>query len=621
MGARRLESSRPPDINVYASDMVSPQKLQFAIERQNVPISPLEELGFLTQMRNQIDPSGRRVPNATQDTEDRPMADTGLDRRFSMVSIETMATTGRLLDHLDLNDEENEIDWAKYNGRLFEQVQTRNQGHRQDRNQMVKQLAEKRLPQRPDEHRNGSIDSMKLGYSAPNQSTPVVASPPIHNNAPVKPSGSFNEHKKQSNSSDQLRKTPKGIPDKVLQPSGVDQLRRAPNFPSDHLLTTNGLDRNRRVKNNSIDYKTATDQYRRAPVIPEVRDKLSDQSRRTPSDSKLQNYVSADKFPSLNRRFVKVQKEPDNIHENNTTNIVTPVGTPQKSELLQPSPFLTPTKFAKDFSDQFETPSPKKRSSPLIIKKIPERPKHVHSFSNPVNLITNSLLSTPKNNSHGSKTPLKRTPSTPSNSTLSRQRLDIDRLIFSRRDEVNPETRVALAIELKYKNQPQELSYQLQIAAEQGNKDAMLLYGLSLRYGYGVKRDERQSFLWLCRGAEVDLIRTYKFDIEPFELLDEEMPKTPIEPLASTLLEIGKSYVNGWGVERDENYGIQFIEKSASLGFTELMLEAGSIWMTKGPNRKKNLHRSASWYRLADKFGETIPGNEWIYKSKYMEKV
>ncbi|ODV60606.1 Dsf2p ASCRUDRAFT_24010, partial [Ascoidea rubescens DSM 1968] len=82
--------------------------------------------------------------------------------------------------------------------------------------------------------------------------------------------------------------------------------------------------------------------------------------------------------------------------------------------------------------------------------------------------------------------------------------------------------------------------------------------------------------------------------------------------------EIGMSFINGWGVERNENKGLEFVEKSASLGYVEAMVEAGNIWSKKGSHRKKNLYRAAVWYRFADKRGAKLIGTSWIYKEKYM---
>lgn len=216
------------------------------------------------------------------------------------------------------------------------------------------------------------------------------------------------------------------------------------------------------------------------------------------------------------------------------------------------------------------------------------RPTHKHTTSNPLVMTQNGLCETPV-------------------SGHTNRRFTSQSLI--------PEDRVSLAVQLRNTGNAKEASYQLQIAANQGSRDAMLLYGLSLRYGYGVRKDEKASFLWLCRSADLEL--DFKFEIDPFDLKKPDLPAKLPEPLAPALFEVGVSYIRGMGTDKDELLGIQIVEKAASLGYVDAMCQAGQFWSKKSHHRKKNLHRAAAWFRLAEQFGAKLIGNSWIYKPKY----
>lgn len=184
------------------------------------------------------------------------------------------------------------------------------------------------------------------------------------------------------------------------------------------------------------------------------------------------------------------------------------------------------------------------------------------------------------------------------------------------------EARVKKALQLRKQGNPREASYQLSIAAHHGSKNAMLLYGLSLRYGYGLRVDAKQSFAWICKAADFDatLDANHNFGIDPFNLTESSIPKVPPEPEAKAFFEIGVAYLNGIGVDKNENRALQFLEKSASLGEVEAMSQAGLLWQKKGQGRKKDLNRSAAWLRFAEARGAQSYGNSWIYKEKYMKR-
>ncbi|ODV86910.1 hypothetical protein CANARDRAFT_174942 [[Candida] arabinofermentans NRRL YB-2248] len=195
---------------------------------------------------------------------------------------------------------------------------------------------------------------------------------------------------------------------------------------------------------------------------------------------------------------------------------------------------------------------------------------------------------------------------------------------------LTPEARVSMAIALRKSGQSKDAAYQLSIAGNQGNIEGMLLYGLSLRYGYGVRKDDRLSFLWICKAGKIDIQKPggYHFDIDPKKLIDSSSGKSmkAKEPECSIFFEIGQAYTHGWGCERDPDQGLEFFELSGSLGYTDAMCEAGTMWCSSNGKkrngqsqpRKKNLSRAAAWFRLAVQSGVELVGSSWIYKDKYL---
>ncbi|VEU23759.1 DEKNAAC104833 [Brettanomyces naardenensis] len=187
---------------------------------------------------------------------------------------------------------------------------------------------------------------------------------------------------------------------------------------------------------------------------------------------------------------------------------------------------------------------------------------------------------------------------------------------------LTPESRVSMAIALRKSGQSKEAAYQLHVAADQGNVEAMFLYGLSLRYGYGVAKDERSSFLWVCKSGGIVPDRVYHFTVNPKIILRDldrsNSQLQPDEPRSSIFFEIGQAYLHGWGCRIDIKQGLEFLELSGSLGYCDAMCEAGKLWTNKNQNGgKRDLLRSASWFRLAERCGVELMGSEWIHKKKY----
>lgn len=226
-------------------------------------------------------------------------------------------------------------------------------------------------------------------------------------------------------------------------------------------------------------------------------------------------------------------------------------------------------------------------------------------------------------------------------------------------NELSPKSRTQLAGELRKQGKHREASYQLRLAANVPNNfpKAMYLYALALRYGQGVKQNDRHSLKWLCKCVILSTDSNSNFaaklnDLEPEDmigLISKELEKErPIDPnelydyysklqnsqltkiinatksqqdiVSSSYYELGNALVNGWGLlSKNEITGMSCLCKAASSGSVNSMVQLGEIWCSKSKYHKKDHYKAASWLRLSEIFGVTSIGNSWIYKDKYMD--
>lgn len=89
----------------------------------------------------------------------------------------------------------------------------------------------------------------------------------------------------------------------------------------------------------------------------------------------------------------------------------------------------------------------------------------------------------------------------------------------------------------------------------------MLMWGLTLRHGWGVKKDEKGGFGWVRRAAEgavrdLERLRLDQ-DGEGKDTLDDEKGKSVVKAeLVLAIYEVGQCFFHGWGVKKDEKMGV-----------------------------------------------------------------
>lgn len=186
-------------------------------------------------------------------------------------------------------------------------------------------------------------------------------------------------------------------------------------------------------------------------------------------------------------------------------------------------------------------------------------------------------------------------------------------------------SQIKAAIRMRDGGQLEESASKLRKACLSNDKTAFLLYGLALRHGCGVPRDYKESFrhIKVAAGVHSEAEEIFKSNVDPFELeLNNSMPQVVPEPTAPALYECGIAYLKGYGPDqRNESFGLKYLEKAASLGHIDSMCLSATIWSKKSATRKKDIARAASWFRLAEKRGANLIGSEWIHKDKYRRRT
>ncbi|KAK9240634.1 hypothetical protein V1525DRAFT_336514 [Lipomyces kononenkoae] len=107
-------------------------------------------------------------------------------------------------------------------------------------------------------------------------------------------------------------------------------------------------------------------------------------------------------------------------------------------------------------------------------------------------------------------------------------------------------------------------------------------------------------------------------DLEDGRNRCEGLNKERKAQLGLAMYELGMSYLNSWGVEKDERMAMTCFDLGSRLGDPDAMYELAGLWCRNGPGHRKDLHKASALYREAADRGISTVGNSWIYKEKYL---
>ena len=81
----------------------------------------------------------------------------------------------------------------------------------------------------------------------------------------------------------------------------------------------------------------------------------------------------------------------------------------------------------------------------------------------------------------------------------------------------------------------------------------MLMWGLTLRHGWGVEIDEKKAFIWLRRACEISLGDLENLNKkEKSSSKDKKLGDGIRTELVMAIYEVGQSFFQGWGVKKDK---------------------------------------------------------------------
>jgi TPR repeat protein len=143
-----------------------------------------------------------------------------------------------------------------------------------------------------------------------------------------------------------------------------------------------------------------------------------------------------------------------------------------------------------------------------------------------------------------------------------------------------------------------------QLADGPGMPLAQLLYGLSLRHGWGCDKDEVAGFKYLRLAASTSAVFSASENNNDGIFGKEE--------LVLAIYELGNSFRNGWGCEKDLTTALTYYETAARLQDVDAMIETATCYLN-GIGTKKNKKLAAYYYREAEKKGRKEVGNSWIW--------
>ncbi|KAI9245987.1 hypothetical protein BY458DRAFT_494840 [Sporodiniella umbellata] len=148
-----------------------------------------------------------------------------------------------------------------------------------------------------------------------------------------------------------------------------------------------------------------------------------------------------------------------------------------------------------------------------------------------------------------------------------------------------------------------------QTASDQGDLLGMFFYGISLRHGWGCKKNEQAAFQYLQKAAE--------HAVENLTNIANTVSQSASKgELVMAIYELGVSFKHGWGCKKNKESAAYFFKVAADLGDADAQNDVAHCY-NEGVGVKRDVFLAAKYYRKADKQGQGIMGNSWIWKSKY----
>lgn len=156
------------------------------------------------------------------------------------------------------------------------------------------------------------------------------------------------------------------------------------------------------------------------------------------------------------------------------------------------------------------------------------------------------------------------------------------------------------------------------LAAEQGHQGAQIGLGLMYRNGAGVETDSWQAFNWFQKAADQGNPHAHFYlgtmyssgeQVPPgerpapdFERAAKHFRVAAEAGLPSGQFALGYLYLDGFGVEKDPARGLALLEAAANQGFVVAALELGKLYMN-GERLPRDQRQAVHWFCKAGAAG------------------
>ncbi|WVR03490.1 hypothetical protein IAU60_000481 [Kwoniella sp. DSM 27419] len=181
---------------------------------------------------------------------------------------------------------------------------------------------------------------------------------------------------------------------------------------------------------------------------------------------------------------------------------------------------------------------------------------------------------------------------------------------------------VHAGIEARGKGDMAKSAWYFMRAAQGGSATGRMYWGLALRHGWGVARDDKRAFTELRQACDDSLAEgAVDFHQSPgASKLTKQQKKSVTDELALGIFEVGNCFLEGAGVKKAPEVAVAYLRRAAEMGDIASQEQLGFL-LSKGSNGvKKDMKEAAKWYRMAINGGSSNTfGLAWVWKDKYMD--
>ncbi|KAJ8293036.1 Protein DSF2 [Rhodotorula toruloides] len=190
-----------------------------------------------------------------------------------------------------------------------------------------------------------------------------------------------------------------------------------------------------------------------------------------------------------------------------------------------------------------------------------------------------------------------------------------------RREPVTPDDFLQLGIDLHEQGELERAAWSFEQSAKKdgGCGAGMLMYGLTLRHGWGCQVNAPLGFRYIQSAAESVVHDLDRVVFGGRSLSEAEAnTKAARNELVLALYEMGQSYRFGLGVEKNKKMAVSYFKLAADLGDIDAQQDV-AFCFSNGKGCEKDKKLAAHYYRLAIAQGASDFGLSWVYKEKYLE--